>query len=80
MIRVLLVDDEPMANTILRHLLKEFPAIEVAGDCTEPEAALEFCAARPVDAVFLDIEMPRVKGMSWRTRFAACCRKCGWCS
>ena len=63
MIRVLLVDDEPMANTILRHLLKEFPAIEVAGDCTEPEAALEFCAARPVDAVFLDIEMPRVKGM-----------------
>ena len=63
MIRVLLVDDEPMANTILRHLLKDFPAVEVAGDCTEPEAALEFCAVQPVDAVFLDIEMPRVKGM-----------------
>ena len=63
MIRVLLVDDEPMANTILRHLLKDFPAVEVAGACTEPEAALEFCAAQPVDTVFLDIEMPRVKGM-----------------
>ena len=63
MIRVLLVDDEPMANTTLRHLLKAFPSVEVAGVCTEPEAALEFCAARPVDAVFLDIEMPRVKGM-----------------
>ena len=63
MIRVLLVDDEPMANTILRHLLKDFPAVEVAGACTEPEAALEFCAAQPVDAAFLDIEMPRVKGM-----------------
>ena len=63
MIRVLLVDDEPMANTILRHLLKDFPTVEVAGACTEPEAVLEFCAGQPVDAVFLDIEMPRVKGM-----------------
>ena len=63
MIRVLLVDDEPMANTTLRHLLKAFPSVEVAGDCTEPEAALVFCAVQPVDAVFLDIEMPRVKGM-----------------
>lgn len=63
MIRVLLVDDEPMANTTLRHLLKAFPSVEVAGACTEPEAALEFCAAQPVDAVFLDIEMPRIKGM-----------------
>ena len=63
MIRVLLVDDEPMANTALRHLLKAFPSVEVAGVCTEPEAALEFCATQPVDAVFLDIEMPRVKGM-----------------
>ena len=63
MIRVLLVDDEPMANTTLRHLLKAFPSVEVAGVCTEPEAALEFCATQPVDAVFLDIEMPRVKGM-----------------
>ena len=80
MIRVMLVDDEPMANTILRHLLKKFPAIEVAGDCTEPEAALEFCAARPVDAVFWISKCPVSKGWSWRTRFAACCRKCGWCS
>lgn len=63
MIRVLLVDDEPMANITLRHLLKAFPSVEVAGACTEPEAALEFCAAQPVDAVFLDIEMPRVKGL-----------------
>ena len=63
MIRVLLVDDEPMANTTLRYLLRAFPVVEVAGDCTSPEAALEFCATRPVDAVFLDIEMPRVKGM-----------------
>ena len=63
MIRVLLVDDEPMANTTLRHLLKAFPSVEVAGVCTEPETALEFCATQPVDAVFLDIEMPRVKGM-----------------
>ena len=63
MIRVLLVDDEPMANTTLRHLLKAFPSVEVAGACTEPEAALVFCAVQPVDAVFLDIEMPRIKGM-----------------
>lgn len=63
MIQTLLVDDEPMALANLQYILKSFPTITVVGTCTVPEDALAFCAKHEVDVVFLDIEMPRVKGM-----------------
>ncbi|MDD4600776.1 Transcriptional regulatory protein YpdB [bioreactor metagenome] len=63
MIQTLLVDDEPMALSNLKYILKSFPAFNVAGACAVPEDALEFCANHEVDVVFMDIEMPRIKGM-----------------
>lgn len=63
MIKTLLVDDEPMALTTLAHVLAAFPVFTIAGTCTSPEAALEFVKNQPIDAVFLDIEMPRLKGV-----------------
>jgi DNA-binding LytR/AlgR family response regulator len=62
-IQALLVDDEPMALTNLSYVLTQFPDFAVAGTCTMPEEALEFCERHVVDVVFLDIEMPRIKGM-----------------
>ena len=63
MIQTLLVDDEPMALANLNYILKSFPSFTVAGTCTVPEDALAFCASHEVDVVFMDIEMPRIKGM-----------------
>ena len=63
MIQTLLVDDEPMALANLNYILKSFPSFHVAGTCTVPEDALAFCGNHEVDVVFMDIEMPRIKGM-----------------
>ncbi|MEW6321370.1 MAG: SpoIIE family protein phosphatase [Acidobacteriota bacterium] len=67
MIRALLVDDEPPARARLRQLLQEAGDVLVvgeAGDVEEARAAID--TTRP-DVVFLDIEMPVVRG----TDFAA---------
>jgi two-component system LytT family response regulator len=60
--RVLVVDDEPLARSSLRMLLKEDPAITWIGECGGGEEALhEVKRARP-DLMFLDVKMPEVDG------------------
>ena len=68
MIKTLLVDDEPMALANLNYILKSFPSFTVVGACTFPDDALLCCANHEVDVVFMDIEMPRVKGMELMTK------------
>lgn len=62
MIRTLLVDDEPMAIVALKYLLSSYPAVLITGECCDAKQTLEFCASEQVDLVFLDIEMPGIKG------------------
>lgn len=61
-LRVFLVDDEMLALKRLSRLLRATGRVEIAGSTTDPEAALEFLAKQPVDAVFLDIQMPGMNG------------------
>lgn len=63
-LRVLVVDDEFPAREELVCLLEETGAVEVVATCEDGEEALEFLRERPVDAVFLDIQMPTVDGIS----------------
>ena len=62
MLRVMLVDDEPLARRGLRDLLSAFSEVEVAGeaDCVE-EALTTIERVRP-DGIFLDIRMPEADG------------------
>src|SRR6185503_12364544 len=60
-VRVLLVDDEPLARALLRVLLSRDHGVEVVGECSGAEAAAEIARARP-DIVFLDVQMPDVDG------------------
>ncbi|QOY88512.1 LytR/AlgR family response regulator transcription factor [Paludibaculum fermentans] len=60
--RILVVDDEPLAREIvIRHLAAETD-VEVAGEAANGLEALEQIAALEPDAVFLDIEMPGLNG------------------
>jgi two-component SAPR family response regulator len=63
MIRVLLVDDEEDALNLLEILLLRIGDVEVAGRYVNPVQAIEALQASPVDAVFLDNEMPGMSGM-----------------
>lgn len=62
MIRVVVVEDEPLARQHLVDLLLELPGLEVVSAVTNGRLGLAAIAEHKPDAVFLDIEMPGIKG------------------
>jgi two-component system LytT family response regulator len=61
-IRIVIVDDEPLARTSLIALLARDPETEVVGECgSGPEAIEKIRALRP-ELVFLDVQMPGCDG------------------
>jgi two-component system LytT family response regulator len=61
-IRVLIVDDEPLARSNLAVLLRLDPEIEIVGECgSGREAVAEIHRAKP-DLLFLDVQMPECDG------------------
>lgn len=68
LLRVFLVDDEPLALKRLARLLKATGRVEVAGTTTDPESALQFLSQQSVDALFLDIQMPGLNGFELLSR------------
>lgn len=61
-LKALIVDDEPLAHEVILDYLAEVDFIEVAGRCFHAAEALNFLARTPVDLLFLDINMPKLKG------------------
>jgi two-component system, LytTR family, response regulator len=62
--RVLIVDDEPLARRRLVQLLAEIPDIEIAGAADGGREALELVDLLRPDVLLLDIEMPGVDGFA----------------
>ena len=62
MIRVLIVDDEAPARAILREMLSAEPDVEILGEAATGLEAVKTAAELKPDAVFLDIEMPKLDG------------------
>lgn len=61
-VRVLIVDDEPLARTNLRVLLRRHPHIEIVGEPGSGLEALEEIRSTKPDLVFLDVQMPECDG------------------
>jgi two-component system, LytTR family, response regulator AlgR len=66
LLRVMLVDDEPLARSRLRTLLGDCtrPAVHVAAEASHAEQAAALLRQHPVDLVFLDIHMPGDSGLA----------------
>ena len=69
-LRVLVVDDEPLARARLRQLLAEIPDAECVGECPTGEEALSLAASAAPDVVLLDIRMPGIGGLEAARRIA----------
>lgn len=65
MTRYLIVDDEPIAHRIIERYCNDLPHLEKAGDCYDALEAMQFLSAEPVDLMFLDINMPKLKGFDF---------------
>jgi two-component system LytT family response regulator len=68
MIRAFVVDDERLAVERLTRLLTATGRVVIAGSATDPEAALVSLEDRPVDVLFLDIQMPGLTGFELLAR------------
>lgn len=70
-LRVLIVDDEPLARARLRALLDAQEGVEVVGEAGDGVAALDASGDDPADLVLLDIAMPGIDGLETARRLAA---------
>jgi two-component system LytT family response regulator len=61
-LKMLLVDDEPLARQVLREEFEGVPDVEIIGEAEDGEQALERIRALAPDVVFLDLQMPRMDG------------------
>ncbi len=61
-IRTLIVDDEPIARTVLREELEQFDSISIVGEADSGPAALDAIRSAEPDLVFLDLQMPGMSG------------------
>ncbi|MER5448434.1 response regulator transcription factor [Streptomyces sp. NPDC002764] len=62
-IRVLLVDDQPMIRTGFRLILEAEPDITVVGEAADGTEAVELTGSLCPDVVLMDIRMPRTDGV-----------------
>ncbi|HEV2987166.1 MAG TPA: response regulator, partial [Candidatus Angelobacter sp.] len=60
--RALIVDDERLARSELRRLLKDFPQIEIVGEARNADEAVTQIQELQPDLLFLDIQMPGDNG------------------
>ena len=60
--RVLIVDDEPLARAHLRELLAEAGGVEVVGECGDGREAVRRIVGESPDLVLLDVQMPELDG------------------
>jgi DNA-binding LytR/AlgR family response regulator len=60
-----IVDDEPLAITIIDGYLKKIPYIEVIGKFQSAIPVYEFLKENQVDILFLDVEMPNITGIEF---------------
>lgn len=62
--RVVIVDDEPLARRGLRARLKTMPDIEIVAECNSGTAAVKAIEELDPDLVLLDVQMPEVDGFA----------------
>ena len=70
-VRVLIVDDSASVRQILSTILSEDPAIEIMGTASDPYAAARRLQNELPDVILLDIEMPRMDGITFLRKIMA---------
>ncbi len=62
-IKILIVDDEPLAHEIILDYLADLPFVEVMSQCYLATEALNYISENQVDLLFLDVNMPKLSGI-----------------
>jgi DNA-binding LytR/AlgR family response regulator len=64
-IRCIVIEDEPLAAKVLTDYIKEVPFLELQKTFKDAILATDFLRLNDTDLIFLDIHLPRLKGMTF---------------
>ncbi len=70
-IKVLIVDDSALVRQSLQEILSEDPMIEITGTAADPYAAAKKISEQVPDVITLDVEMPRMDGITFLQKIMA---------
>lgn len=62
MIKVIIIDDEPLARNIVREYLESYEDIEIVAECSDGFEGVKAISLYKPDLLFLDIQMPKING------------------
>lgn len=64
-LKALIIDDEPLAHDVILRFAKDVPGLTIVGQSFLAIDALDFLKHNTVDLLFLDIQMPKLKGLDF---------------
>jgi len=64
-IKCIIVEDEPLATKILSDYISQVPFLELQGAFKDAILATDFLRNNNIDLIFLDIHLPKLKGMAF---------------
>ena len=64
-IRCIIIEDEPLAVKILADYIQQVPFLDLKGSFKDAILATDYLRQHPVDLMFLDIHLPKLKGMAF---------------
>src|ERR1700692_1684467 len=62
MSKVILIDDEPLARSIVNEYLQKHPGLEIVAECNDGFEGVKAIQQYEPDLIFLDIQMPKING------------------
>lgn len=60
--KVIIIDDEMLARSIVKEYLQDFPELQVVQECNDGFEGIKAIQQHQPDLVFLDIQMPKING------------------
>lgn len=63
-LQCIIADDEPIARQIIENYIQEIPNLEVVASCKNAFEVMEVLQTTAIDLLFLDINMPKLSGLS----------------
>lgn len=65
MIKYIIIDDEPLAHEIIEEFCSLLPHLQLEKHCYNALEAMQFLSSNTVDFMFLDLNMPKLKGFDF---------------
>ncbi|MGN6533902.1 MAG: LytR/AlgR family response regulator transcription factor [Ginsengibacter sp.] len=60
--KVIIIDDEPLARGIVKEYLQSYPEVDLAAECGDGFEGIKAIQQHQPDLIFLDIQMPKING------------------